>query len=398
MYDVIVVGAGPAGSVLARQLALQGVKVLMLDAARFPRRKPCGESVNPGGVELLRRLFDLSEEEGSNGSPQAGGIAGAGALPFPFPYTLLSGWRLSGSGAAAALEAEFPAGLRGIGCRRDLLDDWLVQQACLAGVQFEDRTRVERLVWEDGAVSGVEARSSDNRLQHISATFVAGADGIRSAIARSAALSRFGPLRKAALTARVNGMEGLSDKVELFIRGDSVVGIAPIGAGQANVTVSMRSPQAAARAAAVGKAECLLQEARSFDELSVRLRFAVLEGEVLACGPFDRPVKEGGKKGIVLVGDASGYFDPLTGQGIYRAMRSAELAAPALLEALSGGSGEPLVRYSKRRSAEFAGAVRLQRWIERVSRHPWLWQGAIAAIGSSTALTSKLARTIGDCR
>lgn len=381
MYDVIVVGAGPSGSVLARLLALQGVKVLMLDAARFPRRKPCGESLNPGAVAVLQRVM---------------GKESAAALTnmLQIPYSVLNGWQLNSDGIEIA--ASFPEGNCGIGCSRELFDHWLVEEACRAGAQFEQQTQVEQLLWDAGRVIGVRVRTSSNKTHDLHAAYVAGADGIRSAVARSAGISCFGPLRKAALTARLNGVAELSDKVELFMRANGVVGLAPIGDGMANMTVALQGTSIAA-AASIGKAAFMLQAAQEIPRLAERIQHVEMQGEVLACGPFERKVRTSVINGMILVGDAAGYYDPMTGQGIYRAIRSAELAAPTLLQALQTGSRQPLNRYNREREQQFAGGTRLQRVIEHISRNRMIWSAALHVIGSSTLLKKKLVQAVGDC-
>ncbi|MUT65372.1 NAD(P)/FAD-dependent oxidoreductase [Paenibacillus sp. NEAU-GSW1] len=383
-YDAVIVGAGPSGSVLARLLALQGANVLMLDAAAFPRRKPCGESLNPGAVNRLSQLY------GDGKLASFRGLLNAASIPFE----MLSGWRLNSGGVT--LEAEYPAGLAGIGIRRESLDYWLVQQACDAGVQFEDRCRAERLLWENDRVIGTAARLHNGEQLLISARYVAGADGIRSAMARSAKLSGFGKLRKAAMTARIKGVQGLNGKVELFVTGDTVIGLAPIGSGQANMTIALRSNQLL-ESAKIGKNGFLMAQAQRIAELRERFSGAEIEGEVLTCGPFERIVQSNRYDGLLLTGDAAGYFDPMTGQGLYRAVRSAELAADALIEAMRTGSFAPLHRYERQRNYEFAAPLRMQKLIEGTSRHEWLLRTSMRAIGASRMLTTRLAESIGDC-
>ncbi|GLX71475.1 hypothetical protein MU1_58250 [Paenibacillus glycanilyticus] len=231
------------------------------------------------------------------------------------------------------------------------------------------------------------------------AALVAGSDGLRSVVARNAKVNRYGPLRKAAFTARLDGVYGLNGRVELFTARDGkVIGLAPIGGGLANMTVALgKNHTAGAAAAGKDRAGYVLREAREIPELAERLQDAEVDGEVLACGPFDRPILPHHIEGLALLGDAAGYYDPLTGQGIYRALRSAELAAPAILQALQTRSSESIRDYGISRHEEFAFGTRLQHVIERLSRQPLLWRMALRMIGASSLLTSKLAEVIGDC-
>ncbi|MGG4145462.1 NAD(P)/FAD-dependent oxidoreductase [Paenibacillus algorifonticola] len=407
MHDVIIVGAGPAGSVLAALLAASGVKVLLLERESLPRRKPCGESLNPGAVAALARVLP------------AGKFA---AIRSSMEHTLIHGWRLT-SGKAELLAA-FPAGQFGMACAREKLDYALALHACEAGAQVIEQMRVQRLIWEKGRVAGVVAYSAAGTHAEFRARLVIGADGIRSAVARCAGLSSFGPLRKTAFTARVSGVRVLQPRVELFTGRGIVVGLAPIGGGEANMTLAQLSGSGSAAALAasfnanargkapdtteadnraasvvsnVGRSAWLLGKAGELPELAERLQGAACIGEVLACGPFDRRVRATQQEGLLLIGDAAGYYDPLTGQGIYRALSSAELAAPLLLQALESGSDAPLVRFAAIQQSRFAPAIRLQKLIEWTSRHELLWQSALRGFGSLPAARSRLVAVIGDC-
>ncbi|KQO17177.1 NAD(P)/FAD-dependent oxidoreductase [Paenibacillus sp. Leaf72] len=438
MHDVIIVGAGPAGSVLAALLAASGVKVLLLERESLPRRKPCGESLNPGAVAALARVLP------------AGKFA---AIRSSMEHSLIHGWRLT-SGKAELLAA-FPAGQFGMACAREKLDYALALHACEAGAQVIEQMRVQRLIWEKGRVAGVVAYSAVGTAAEFRARLVIGADGIRSAVARCAGLSSFGPLRKTAFTARVSGVRELQPRVELFTGRGIVVGLAPIGGGEANMTLAQLSGSGSAAALAAdlkesgavkkvaghmdtnkdtdteiamleaasfkvnarGKAPAyaeagnraapvaskerrsawLLGKARELPELAERLQGAACTGEVLACGPFDRRVRATQQGGLLLIGDAAGYYDPLTGQGIYRALSSAELAAPLLLQALESGSDAPLVHYAAIQQSRFAPAIRLQKLIEWTSRHELLWHSALRGLGSLPAARSRLVAVIGDC-
>jgi flavin-dependent dehydrogenase len=374
MHDVAIVGAGPAGSVLARLLALHGVRVVLAEASSHPRRKPCGESLNPGAVEELRRLGLLS------------------AVSSP-PGVKMTGWRLHAGGTV--LEASFPGNLCGWACLRSNLDERLAAEAADAGARLDERIRIEGFLGGTDGPIGVYGHSSAGTPYSLQAKIIVGADGIRSTIARSAGLSRGGKLRKAAFTVHASGIERLEPLVELHIARGVTVGVAPVGDGTANLTVAL--PGAAAAMASGCQEAFVIGAAKAMPGLGQRLAAAAALDGVVACGPFDRPVSAAARGNIILVGDAAGYYDPLTGQGIYRALRSAELAAVSILKALNTGSMAPLADYSRKLRREFAFGNRVQRMIEFGIGHPILFHSAIRCLVRNEKWRTRLAGVIGDC-
>ncbi|MFC4101070.1 NAD(P)/FAD-dependent oxidoreductase [Paenibacillus xanthanilyticus] len=371
--DVAIVGAGPAGSAAAIMLAGQGLRVVMLEAQRHPRRKPCGETVNPGAVQALERL---------------------GLLPatcFPGDIVRIRGWRLHYG--RSLLQADFPETALGISCPREQLDQWLVSEAVRAGAMLLEDARVEGLLHEAGRAAGVTYRLASGRSGELRAPLVIGADGLRSRVARAAGLTRSGWLRKASFTFHVEASEELGDRIELHLKKGIVIGLAPVGGGLANMTVGVMSEHAKQ---AAGRTEAFIEEtAGRLPYLSKRHPHIKPIDEVLACGPFDRP-NAAAAPGVMLIGDAAGYYDPLTGQGIYKALRSAELAAPYALAALRSGLDWPLQQYSLRLRDEFAASGRLQRVIEYGTRHPLLFRGALSGLKWNRRLRERIAASIGD--
>src|SRR5438132_7719613 len=123
MWDVVVAGAGPAGALAATILARSGARVLVVDRARFPRDKLCGDSLNPGTVNLLRRL-NLASWIETHGLP-------------------IEGMRLSGPAGAHA-EGRYPRGLLGRSAMRRDFDQWLISEAVGSGAEFDQGVVVRR--------------------------------------------------------------------------------------------------------------------------------------------------------------------------------------------------------------------------------------------------------------
>jgi flavin-dependent dehydrogenase len=229
--------------------------------------------------------------------------------------------------------------------------------------------------------------------REIGCRLVVGADGLRSVVVRRLGLLRRPPrLRKLALTAHVTGMGRLEDGGELHVAPWGTIGIAPIGAGACNVTLVL--PEREAGVVAGAKEEY-------FDRVLAtcsRLRGARREDMVLATGPFDWPVRAAVVDGAALVGDAAGYFDPFTGQGIYRALRGAALLAGTATDALRAGdlSALALQPYEQARRRAFGPGTRLQRLIELFLARPALMRVAGDRFHRRPSLAHALVAVTGD--
>lgn len=371
--EVVVVGAGPAGAATAARLADAGHDVLLLDRAHFPRRKPCAECVNPAGVEALRRLGVWDEV--------------VAARP-----ARLDGWRIGPHGGAT-FDGSFPAGVHGIGIPRETLDDILFRHAVSRGARARTGVRVaDVLRGARGGVTGVRVQGDDGE-REIAARLVIGADGLRSVVLRRLDLLRRRPkLRKLALTAHVTGFDGAPGRGEVHVTGRrACIGIAPVGHDLANVTVVV--PEERSK-------EVAGDPAGFFDAALAAHGFAGLRrmDDVLATGPFDCPVRAAVADGALLVGDAGGYYDPFTGQGIYRALRGAELAAETAGAALRAGdtSARALAPYERARRRAFAPGERMQRVVETFVSRPALLGAVARRFTARPRLADAAIRVTGD--
>lgn len=371
-WDAVVVGAGPAGSATAARLAGAGHRVLLLDREEFPRTKPCGECVNPAALRALEEL-------------------GALRAVLDRPHAPLRGWRVCPS-FGPDFVGTFPNQGRGVAIARDQLDAVLLDHARGRGAEVRTGARVAGLLREAGRVRGVRL-GREGAGEEIAARLVIGADGLRSVVVRRLGLLRRPPrLRKLALTAHVAGLERLDGRGELHAFAWGCIGVAEVGGGAANVTVVVGEAQAAEVAGA---------REDFFDAvLRGQPRFAGGErtGVVLATGPFDWPTRRAVADGVLLVGDAAGYYDPFTGQGIFRALRGAELAAGVADSALRAGDtgARALLPYERARRRAFAPGERLQRLIEAFVSRPRLLAWAAGRLHRRPALTDALIAVTGD--
>ena len=345
-WDVIIVGAGPAGSVLASLLGARGTSVLLLDRAVFPRDKLCGEFLNPGGVEILGRLGCLDVVQSA-------------------AFVVRGMKFLSPDGTA--FRGQYSGARYGLAVRRTELDSLLLQHAGRAGAEVLEGFRVDRLI-----SGGVEGRTR-NATSTLRARVVVGADGRNSIVARQLGLFRPHPThRKMALGRHYQGLTEYGDCGEIFCAGFGYGVINPLGSGIANVCLVV---DAALLARARGKLGPYFDELlQRMPRLARRLADAAPLEDVHALGPMAHSPARVWAPGALLVGDAAGFYDPFTGEGMFMALRSAELAAAAIVESLDGSRApEACFRdYERRLRSELRGRFRLEALLQRVIARPWV--------------------------
>jgi len=342
--DVLVVGAGPAGSIAALVLARAGARVRLIDRARFPRDKLCGDTLNPGSLSILDRL----------------GIS----APIRARAEAVTGMLVTGPGAHVA--ADYPDGLCGASISRRDLDVMLLNAAIESGVQFDCGVTVrEPSSDQHGRVAGVRIASNGHECE-IRARLVIAADGRGSRLASRLQLSSYARRpRRWAFGAYFTGVAGMTPRGEMHIRPGGYIGVAPLPDGLTNVSVvrdDANLPHA--------DQQSFVRDALAADtELSDRFAGATQVSRVSVLGPLAVDARQSGCPGMLLAGDAAGFVDPMTGDGLRFALRGGELAAEAALEELE--SGEPaFAMLQARRAREFSGKWRINRALRSIVGSP----------------------------
>lgn len=283
--DVFIIGGGPAGLAAAIAARRRGLEVIVADSAEPPIDKACGEGLMPDTLEALRGLgIDVNECDGHH----------------------LRGIRFLGHGME--VEANFSTG-QGIGMRRPVLHQKLVEQACAVGVSFRWKTPVTGLCPE-GVVMGGSV---------VAARWIVGADGIRSRVRRWAGLEAH-PLggHRYAFRRHYN-VKPWTDCVELYWGRSAQAYVTPVGKQQVCVVLMSRHP--VVRFASVET---------HFPQLAKHLAQAAWasaeRGALTLTQRFERVYS--GR--VALIGDASGTVDGITGEGLRLNFDQAAALAEAL--------------------------------------------------------------------
>jgi geranylgeranyl reductase family protein len=332
-YDAIVVGAGPAGSAAAYHLAAAGRQVLLLEVARMPRDKSCGDVLTARAVRLLAEMGVTAA------LPRTLPIRGArvhmrGHAPREFAYATADGDQRSG-----------------LVVPRRVLDAALCDRAVAAGARLWQEARVVAPVMEHGRVAGVRVRRR-GQVTVVRAPVVVAADGARSRLARAAGLlppddTDLG----VAVRGYLSGVDGLSDRQEIFLPLVDVTArqllpsygwIHPTGRDGANVGVGVFAPRSAAFARELLRTFLARLRTEHPGFAAGRRR----GGWAAAPLRFDFAPHRCAGEGILLVGDAAGLVSPFTGEGISYALESGRTAAEVIDRSLAPGrSGVDLLDY-----------------------------------------------------
>jgi menaquinone-9 beta-reductase len=373
--DVLVVGGGPAGVAASIFLRQRGHDVLLVDEAHFPRDKVCGEGVSPEAWRLL------------------GAMGAATAVRALEPHTL-RGMALT-SPAGVSFRGDYRGSAEaGFAVRRAALDEVLLGQARAAGVEVREGLRVQEVVLDRRRVAGVIAGNGDEPVK-LSARLVVAADGRRSVVARRLGLLQEHPrLRKFAVRGYWDGMEGLQDCGEMHVAGGGYCGVAPLSTREANVTFVLDQDEM--HEAGNGLEDFYRRTLGRWPWIQERLQGASLLGPPRAIGPLALEARRVSAPGVLLVGDAAGFYDPFTGEGVTLALRSAELAAEVGDRALKTGALDDLSEYDRRRDAATRDKFRLNRVLQTVVAWPFLADGVARRLQRRPDLADRLVGIAGD--
>ncbi|HLF26636.1 MAG TPA: NAD(P)/FAD-dependent oxidoreductase [Anaerolineae bacterium] len=358
VYAALIIGGGPAGLTAGIVLAGAGLRTLVCEQRQFAVDKACGEGVMPTGVAHLDRL----------------GISRHLSPAHIRPFLGIRYHSPRGSIAAAPF-AEGP----GWGVRRTVLSAALLRRAReLDPLEVREEVCAEPLA---RTAAGIVVRVGGDRVE---TRLLIGADGLHSRVRRWAGLEgRRQPLRRWGARQHFQ-VAPWSDYVEVYWTHGVEAYITPCSAEQTGVAFlwdRTRYPSVK------GGAELFPSLLRAFPELQARLAAASACSEVRAIGPLHRSARAPVSDGVLLIGDAAGYLDAITGEGISLATAQAlcleQTVAPLLG---SGASNRPpsareLSRYARTYRSIVKPYYQMTRLVLFLSYHPRLAERAIRLLG-----------------
>ena len=385
-YEIAVVGAGPAGAALAAHMARAGKQVVLLDKDTFPRDKPCAECLSPVATPMLAELGVLDELLATRPARRPG-----------FRVFAPDGRIFQGDFAATKDATGTPYFETGLAIPRRRLDASILGAARRAGAEIREGWRLATLDRDESGRWHLTSVTGDV----LHARLLVAADGVHSTVARRLGLQSPGGMRKIALVAHLRGIANLSDCVEMHVAGGRYVGIAPLEQREdgdlCNVAMVVDEARDGRRLA--GRAqEFLIESLGTFPGLRDRLGNLSVERRALTVSRLHTRVRRFSGEGLLLIGDAAGYYDPFTGEGIARALRSAQIARDAALAAFEANdlSAAFLARYDRSLRRELRGKRTIERIIQTAVRYPPLMDHIARRLTRNKSMADTVVAVTGD--
>ncbi len=307
LWDVVVVGAGPAGAMAARESARRGYQVLLVDKTDFPRWKICGCCLNGAAVAVLD-------------------ATGLGHLPESLNAVRLSEVELAAGGVRSRLD--LPGGYS---LSRERLDYALIREAMKAGCRFLPSTKCS---WQAGGPEGTELELGGRAdAVAVRTRWVLAADGLAAGFTRHipgiVCRQRRGARLGAGVTFEMADPAVRRNAIHMTVGRGGYVGMVRLEDGRLNVAAAFDPQWVKEAGGLAAAAQGILNQA------GVKLRFPEGDQRWQGTPPLTRIYSPPRDARVLLIGDAAGYVEPFTGEGMAWALASGAAVVPILQRALT---------------------------------------------------------------
>ncbi|MEP6639603.1 MAG: NAD(P)/FAD-dependent oxidoreductase [Chloroflexota bacterium] len=376
---VAIVGGGPAGAVLGAYLARAGHAVTILERAPAWHWRAGGVFTSPAAVVALRRA----------------GLDGATLASVARPIPAMRVETASGASFRLTYGADL-GGESAVGFDRSRLDPVLLDMAVEAGAELRRGWQVTAADLDAGEL---QVRRPDGEPATLRTSVIVGADGLYSIVARSA-----GVARPARLDPRVGLTYHLIDPdpgdcrdARMRVLRDGYIGIAPVAGGRVNVGIVLGRSW---------RPRLILEGARAI-ATEIVAGIPPIDGDpadwrngeptdaVAGAWPLGHRVTRRAGPGWLLVGDAAGFLDPFTGEGLHRALVSAELAAAAIAARQRGRAGA-FAAYDRTMQRRFLAKDAVSWLVQVFLGQPALFEYAAIRIAGRPAVRATMGLVMGD--
>jgi geranylgeranyl reductase family protein len=366
IVDVAIVGGGPAGSSCAAFCAAAGLRTVLFERETFPREKVCGDCINPACWPVLRRLAVLERVRA-------------------LPYGKLDRVEFIAIGGQKVI-VDLPRGDESeIAIKRSLFDNLLLNRARELGAEIHEQSIVTALgktasrnAEMIGARETFRSWKIDIVTQTFGARFLVGADGRNSTVARLCNLLPRPERERVSLQAHVPLPRDFGNRVVLQFLPEGYSGQAPVNDQELNLCLVGMPPTISS----------LRKWAERHFEIGSDQPWRTIT-------PLTRAPIPSTQENLFFIGDAARVVEPFTGEGIYYALRSGELAANAIVKIVHGQDRQSNLREFARAHAQM---YRGRLWVNRLARaavlsprlasfllqtarlQPWIWRQLTARI------------------
>jgi len=361
MYDVIIVGAGPAGTTAALYAHRLELKCILLDKAVFPRDKICGDALSGKSIRIMRELGILDELNNLDGSE-------INRITFGSPKNIQFDVNLKGTQNNDQIT-------KGFVIPREIFDNYLFEKAN-AVADTRQGFSVKDLIFENNYVVGVKGKTRSGKEEEFRAPVVMGCDGSNSIVARKLGLYEMEmDHTSVAVRCYYEGVKGLSDQIELHYVKEVNPGyfwLFPAGDGRANIGIGLSKSDMKKENRTLRQIMDEVTQTEYFKE-----RFAdakQLERPVGWNLPLGSIHRKNHGNGFMLLGDAAGLVDPFTGEGIGNAMVSGQYAMEVAAKSKPSGdfSEKAFAEYDELLWREIGKELRTSTKLQSLARSKFL--------------------------